>query len=294
MEMKPQTLPTVRVFAPELWGEVDRFANFHAGTYKFSDIDKRAVSGVGNHFQKAITLQTLAVKLRPGLDVERKQLEERGYTPALNSHELSAVIEASILELYSSLDCTAKVLRAVCGPGAGSFPKSTRKLFCNYEKVTGSFPDELKEIFRTADWYEGLRYLRDELTHLATGSCSLDHKTGVVSYMHTGMKVRGQVYILEDIFAWLTETLNKVNRFLGQVFRVLNSTLKSTLVQQVCGFVEGRVLMRYLDPTEPLTFNSGKCFAYQWFEKPENPTCPFVEHCGAYQRKMPPGNPVVD
>ena len=292
--MKTQTLPTVRVFAPEQWGEVDRFANLHVETYKFSDTDKRAVAGVGNHFQKAITLQALAVKLRPGLDVEREQLEERGYTPAFNSHELSTVIEASILELYSSLDCTAKVLHAVYGHGSRSFPKSTRKLFCNYDKVTGSFPDELKEVFRTADWYDGLRYLRDELTHLATGSCSLDHKTGVVSYMHMGMKLRGQVYIIEDIFTWLAETSSKLNSFLGAVFLVLNSTLKSTLVQQVCGFVEGRLLMRYLNPTEPLTFNSGKCFAYQWFEKPENPTCPFVEHCGAYQRKMPPGNPVVD
>jgi hypothetical protein len=59
-------------------------------------------------------------------------------------------------------------------------------------------------------------------------------------------------------------------------------------VQQTCGFVEGRILLRYLDPTEPLTFNSGQCFAYQWFERPENPTCPFVETCGAYQRKMLP------
>lgn len=289
--MNTQPLPTVRVFAPEQWGEVDRFANFYSGTYRFSDREKRAVSGVLNHFQKAITLQTLAVKLKPGLDIDKKQLDESGYTPALNSHELSAVIEASILELYSSLDCTVKVLRAVYGSGSRSFPESTRRLFQNIEKVAGSFPDELKEAFRKADWYDGLLYLRDELTHLATGSCNLDHKTGVVQYMHLGMKLRGGVYVIEDVFAWLAEIINKLNGFLGIVFRVLNATLKSTLVQQVCGFVEGRILMRYLDPTEQLTFDSGRCFAYQWFEKLENPTCPFVEHCGAYQRKMPPGNP---
>jgi len=28
--------------------------------------------------------------------------------------------------------------------------------------------------------YDGLLYLQDELTHLATGSCGLDHKTSVV------------------------------------------------------------------------------------------------------------------
>ncbi|MCK1481536.1 MULTISPECIES: hypothetical protein [unclassified Bradyrhizobium] len=148
--MKPQTLPTVRVFAPEQWGEVDRFANFYAGTYQFSDRDQRAVSGVANHFEKALTLQSLAVKLRPGLDIDHDQLNKNGFTPALNSHELSAVIEASALELYSSVDCTTKVLRAD-GAGSRSFPGSTRKLFQNIDKVTGSFPEEVKDAFRAAN-----------------------------------------------------------------------------------------------------------------------------------------------
>jgi hypothetical protein len=79
---------------------------------------------------------------------------------------------------------------------------------------------------------------------------------------------------------------NNVNGLLGAIFHILNGTLKATPVQRVCGFVEGRLLMRCVDPTEPLTFNSGRCFAHRWFDRPENPTCPFVEHCGAYQRKM--------
>lgn len=291
--MKPQTLPTVRVFAPKQWGEVDRFANFYGGTYKFSDRDQRAVSGVANHFEKALTLQSLAVKLRPGLDIDRDQLNENGFTPALNSHELSAVIEASVLELYSAVDCTIKVLRAVYGAGSRSFPGSTRKLFQNIDKVTGSFPEEVKDAIRAAHWYNGLLYWRDELTHLATGRCSLDHKTGAVSYMHTGMKLNGSAYVIDDVFAWLTDTTTKMNAFIGLIFHKLNSTLKPTLVQQVCGFVEGRILIRYLDPTQPLDFNSGQCFAYQWFEKPEHPTCPFVEHCGAYKHKMPPGPPAT-
>jgi hypothetical protein len=286
--MNQQPLPTVRIFAPEQWGEIDRFVNLHAETYRFHGRDARALSGVRNHFQKSITLQSLAVKLRIGLNIDEEQLEKRGYTAALNSHELSAVIEASILELYSSLDCAVKVLRVVYGHSSRSFPESTRKLFNNFEKITGSFPDTLKQVFRKADWYNGLLYIRDELTHLATGSCTLDHKTGNVRYLHMGMKLRGSVYIIDDIFMWLADTTNQLNSFLGMIFHVLNLTLKSTPVQQTCGFVEGRILLRYLDPTEPLTFNSGQCFAYQWFERPENPTCPFVETCGAYQRKMLP------
>lgn len=292
--MEPQTLPAVRVFAPEQWGEVDRFASFYGGTYKFSDRDRRAVSGVANHFRKAITLQALAVKLRPGLDLDHDELNKNGFTPALNSHELSAVIEGSVLELYSSVDCTVKVLRAAYGAGSRSLPNSTRKLFQNIDKVTGTFPEEIKDAFRAAHWYNGLLYWRDELTHLATGQCWLDQKTSAVNYMHAGMKLNGGPYIVDDVFARLADTTEKLNAFIGLVFHKLNSTLKPTLEQQVCGFVEGRILMRYLDPTEPLSFNSGRCISYQWFEKPENPTCPFVEHCGAYQRKMPPGMPVTE
>ena len=70
----------------------------------------------------------------------------------MNARELSAVVEASFLELYSSIDCTVKVLRAVYGGESRSFPDSTRKFFHNYEKVLGSYPDKLKEAFRGAYW----------------------------------------------------------------------------------------------------------------------------------------------
>jgi hypothetical protein len=286
--MTTQPLPTVRVFAPELWGEVDYFVNLHDGTYKFAPVDARAVEGVRNHFQKARTLQSLAIKLRSGLEIDQNELETKGYTSAVNSTELSAIVEAAVLELYSSVDCTVKVLHAVYGASSRSFAKSTRGFFQNLEKISGSFPEELKLVARGADWYEGLRFWRDELTHLATGRCSLDRKAGTVSYMHFGMKRSGEVFVIEDVFKWLADTTNKLNMFLGPVFRILNTTLNATPVQQTCGFVEGRLLLRYLDPTErPLTFDSGQCFAYRWFDLPENPRCPFADSCGAYRRKMP-------
>lgn len=290
MDAQPETtqlLPTVRVFAPEQWREVDYFVNLHSETYKFAAEDARAVEGVRNHLQKATTLQSLAVKLKPGLEIDRNQLETKGYTPALNSTELSAVIEASVLELYSSVDCTVKVLHAVYSARTRSFSKSTRGFFKNFERITGTFPEELKIITKAVDWYEGLRFWRDELTHLATGRCSLDRKTETVSYMHMGMKRNGRVFVIDDIFEWLADTTNKLNIFLGHVFTVLNSTLDATPVQQTCGFVEGRFLMRYVDPTQrPITFDSGQCFAHRWFDLPENPTCPFVGSCVAYARKM--------
>ncbi|MET4232660.1 hypothetical protein ACVWXN_007352 [Bradyrhizobium sp. i1.4.4] len=222
--MEQRTLPTVRVFAPGFWGEVDRFANYYHESYAFPDRDKRAVSGGTAHLEKAITLQALAVKLRPGLDIDRDQLNKNGFTRAANSRELSTVIEAAVLELYSSVDCTVKVLHAVYGKSSRSFPGSTRKLFHNIDKVTGDFPAELKDAIRTARWYNGLLYWRDELTHLTTGQCSLDHNKGAVNYLHMGMRQNGNAYVIDDVFAWLDEAIEKINAFSGIVFRLLNST----------------------------------------------------------------------
>ena len=52
----------------------------------------------------------------------------------------------------------------------------------------------------------------------------------------------------------------------------------------MCGMTKGRMLMRLIYPAEPLSFDNGLCRSHHWFELPENPICPFVEHCGAYRR----------
>jgi hypothetical protein len=287
METESRRLPTVRVFAPEQWGEVDRFISLHSETYKLADRDKRAVGGVCSHFEKAIAFQERVLSLRPGLEVDRDELNKRGYTPASNAREMSSMFEAAVTELYSSLDCAVKVIRAIYAKSSRRFPDSTRKLFANFEKVTGTFLTLSRRCSEPPPGTPELMRLRDELTHLSTGLCNLDDKTGVVNYMHVGMKTNGNAYIIEDAFVWLADYVVKIDTFLGALFRFLNSTLKATPTPQVCGFVEGRILMRYLNPTEPLTFDNGQCLAYQWFELPENPTCPFVEACGAYKKRFP-------
>jgi hypothetical protein len=274
------------MFAPEFWGQVGHFSRLYSETFSFKEVEKRALGGVSQHFDKAATLRDLAVKLRPNLDIDRAELIKNGFTPALNATEFSAVIEAAILELYSSVDCTAKVLHAIYAKHSRKFSDSTRKLFSGFEKIEGEFPEQLKKIFRSVTWYEEFRFLRDELTHLETGSCTLNHETGKVQYMHPGIKKQGNVLVLEDVFQWFEIMMAHVNNFDGEVFEFLNSTLKDTPIIQICGMVEGRALMRHVNPAERLTFNSGTCFSRQWFELPENPTCPFVDACGAYRRTL--------
>lgn len=93
---------------------------------------------------------------------------------------------------------------------------------------------------------------------------------------------------IPDIFVWLDEMLNHVNRFLGVVFLHLNRSLGPKPVFQMCGMVEGRLLHRFVVPSGQLTFDSGECGAWVWFELPQYPDCPFKDHCGAYGRKAPP------
>ena len=291
--MSTHRAPAVKLFAPERWGQVELFSKLCAETYKFSEREQRALTGIAQHFEKAATFQRLAVKVKPGLTADQAELNERGYTTAPNSRELTTLIEAAILEIYSSVDCTAKVLRAIYGQTSRGFKNSTRSLFKSFDSISGTFPNSIKEIFRKVTWYDELLFLRDELAHLGTGWCHLDEAKTKVKYMHVGVKTKGKPLIIEDVFTWLSNLVNVVNSFLGQIFQLLRGSLKNTPVPVVCGIVEARFLIRYVDPTQEITFASGRCASYQWFEQLDAPTCPFVAHCGAYMKTRPNENPAA-
>jgi hypothetical protein len=279
----PRLAKAVLFFAPEQWGQLTRFSKLCSGTYTFKPRDARALAGVSAHFDKAQLFLGIAEELRPTLTIDREELERQGFTPALNARKLAAVVEAFVVELYSSIDCTAQVLCALLGPTTRGFKSSTSFLFTSYSKI-GGLPQRIVDALRGADWFLPLRYLRDELTHCDTGYCSLHDDTGLVSYMHTGMSKNEKPLIYDDIFTTMAGNLNAVNFFLGTIFHYLLSTLSDAPVEQFCGIAQGRMLMRRLIPTEPLTFDSGICLSHDWFEKPENPDCPFSERCGAYAR----------
>ena len=81
--------------------------------------------------------------------------------------------------------------------------------------------------------------------------------------------------------------LAQVNPFIGLVIHHLNQTLADREIFQPYGMVQGRMLRCYLSPVGVITFDSGRCGAWVWLERPDEPTCPFVDHCGAYQHKAP-------
>lgn len=280
----PKLPKAVRMFAPERWGQVDRFRTLWPTRYKFRNREQRVLAGVGNHFHKALTLLAISKDLLSGLNRDEAELEEKGFTPAQNARNLAAVLEGVITELYSVIDCTAEILHSVYGATSVRFRNSTRGLFANIDKVSGSFPERLKELIRTADWYEELRHIRDELTHRDVGSCSRDRETGLVRYFHSSLGNGERLEPIEDIFGWLQIKADAVNAFIGTVFHELNGTITVGTVTQMCGMVQGRMLMRLLDASQPIDFNNGTCLSAHWFTDEGNPHCPFAGECGAFER----------
>ncbi|WP_321868098.1 hypothetical protein [Paraburkholderia tropica] len=286
------TLPTVRVFAPEYWGEVGKFKQFYATTHDFNSDTKKAVSGIRGHFDKALKLHALAAKLVPNMSIDNAELQERGATSAANSQEVSAVLEEVFTELYSAIDCASKVVSSIY-KRCQRMPDSTRKLFARAVLgEIGNFPDELKAAFVKATWYDELRMLRDELTHSDVGSCRLT-QDGKISYIHTGVRRNNTVLVLPDVFAKLDELFTGVNLFLGDVFHFLNQGLGADPVDAFCGFFFGRGYGRKLTIADHIDFNSGVCQSRQWFDNEPDFRCPFAPTCGAYARAAEPHESVA-
>lgn len=276
---------TVLIYTPDQWGNLERFIRFYNHTHNFKKTGNRAVSGTANHFYKALTLKELALKLAPTLAKDEAELNKYGHTNAVNSKELSAVIESIILELYSSVDCSRKVLTEIY-TGYKGIPDSTRKFFKNIASgnIDNRLPKQIISAVEEAEWFNSFRIIRDELTHLDTGSCYKDKSTGKIRYMHTGLQINGQPLVIEDIFEKIDQTISEVNQFIGKIFAYLNSELKDEPITQFCGIFNGRMYMRHVSPHDSIDFHSGICESHKWFDLEGNPTCIFSETCGAYKK----------
>jgi hypothetical protein len=110
-------------------------------------IERRAVSGVGNHIRKAMILRSLAMRMMPTLAIDRQQLADKGYRPAEHADELAAVIENVFTELYSAVDCARQVF-STRYPVQG-LPNSTRKTFARVRSgsLDAVLPAELVSAF---------------------------------------------------------------------------------------------------------------------------------------------------
>ncbi len=273
-------------FAPDKWGTHDLFKNFYRGTYTFTPDIQYALSGAANHFHKALILLQVAREHIARLNEDKEQLEKYGYTPAQRGKELSALIESILLDLYSSVDCTRKIVTFIYKSHRG-VKQSTRKFFQAVKegKVEETVPVQIRDAFASAHWYSDFRRMRDALTHSDIGACHLDDKSAKVSYMHGALATNTRALVIDDIFSHIDNLIAEINQFMEKIFHFLNSTLEDRDVWQICGIFDGRVYSRWVRPSEAKDFNSGICDSFKWFEKDENPKCPFIGKCEAYGRR---------
>lgn len=153
-----------RVFAPELWGEAQRFVRFALHSFEFDKAEAAALEGVVGHFGKAMALTRVGRRLQDGLEADGEEAMTRGYSDAKRSEEFAAVVEEIFGELYACLDTMRQVLKVVY-PKAQGIPGKTSRLFFNAaegkldrEMIPEPIRAALADVHR--DWLAGLRRIR--------------------------------------------------------------------------------------------------------------------------------------
>lgn len=243
------------------------------------------MKSTNEHLEKFKVLADIGNDLFQGFEIDRQQLEERGYSPASYSRKYAAIIECCINELYASLDGIRDVLYYIYADVQGMQKKSTSKLFTKAKngQYGDGFPLELISWLSEAhdQWFLELRKYRTEFTHGSLGSCSKNDETNQVSYMHVGLGSANQALIIEDFVSYTNDIYSNIielqNNIFSFLYENLNSQLESSKV--LCGLYQGRAYMREITPEKILTFNSGKCESTQY-----EVVCPMSETCGAFKQ----------
>ncbi|MFB2734655.1 hypothetical protein [Shewanella mangrovisoli] len=270
-------------FAPEQWDAVKKF-----GTFKYKPLQddfyfKRGISTTSHHLEKFRVLAELGNDLLPGFNLDEKELDSNGYSPAKFSRKFAAVAECCINELYAALDGIKDVIFALYKDVQGVQKKSTSKLFTKAKSndYGEGFPNEITELLTEAhdNWFFKLRKYRTEFTHGSLGSCSKDRDTNKISYMHVGLGESNTALRIEDFIEYTNATYKSCLLLQEKIFEFLYRTLPLEPTDVLCGFYTGLGYMRSIEAEEVLTVHSGVCKSAHY-----DTQCPIREKCGAYKR----------
>lgn len=279
----------VIIFTPDKWGEVIKFNRFATSTYNLPLYANAALRGIYGHFEKYTILMGISQSMAPKLVEDHEELSKQGYSRAIRSKELAAVIDTLFCELYSVVDCTRTVIGAIYGNFRNVPTDSTSRLFkkAGENIIDERVPLEIRNALKEAqnDWFPRLKEIRDAINHFGIGSCS--ENEGKISYYHDRLgKTINNVLVTEDAFQDIEKNAENVNKFLGRIFRCLNLTLDDIETIQICGIFDSLIYQRTVSPSEAKDFNSGKCKSFESFEKGSMPKCPLINSCGAYARVL--------
>ena len=268
-------------FAPEQWDSVTKFRKFNYIPLENNSLFKRGVSTTEEHLRKFRTLAEIANELMPKLEIDENELKKDGYTSAKYSKQLSAIVECSINELYSSLDGIRDVIYSIYSHIQGIQKKSTSKLFSKAKDndYPHDFPIELNTLLSEAydSWFIKLRIYRTEFTHGSLGFCHKDDKTNKISYMHSGLGNSQKALIIDDFISYINDTFKNVLLLQHNIFEFFYNTLLLESTTTLCGIYKGLAYMRFIEPEKDLTFHSGICHSLE-YKYP----CPLKDKCGAY------------
>lgn len=121
-------------FAPDQWDSVKKFGQFRYQPLEGNRWFARGISATSDHLEKFRVLVEVANDLSHGFEIDRKELDENGYSPAKYSKQFSAVAECCIIELYSALDGIRDVVFAVYSSVRG-VQKNQRVSFFLKQKI---------------------------------------------------------------------------------------------------------------------------------------------------------------
>ncbi|EIT7146360.1 hypothetical protein L2778_004236 [Vibrio vulnificus] len=273
------------MFAPEQMNAVQKVGLFPCSNLDDERKYRAGIKATADHLEKFITLAEVANDLAKGFEIDRLELEEKGHTPAIYSRKFAAVSECCINELYAALDGVRDVIYGVYKSVQGVQKKSTSKLFskASQKQYGERFPVELNNLLSTAynEWFCQLRTYRTELTHGSLGSCSMDHETKKISYMHSALGSGSNSLIIEDFVEYINNVYVYVLTLQERVFDFLYSALELSESRVLCGIYQGRAYMRSIQPVENLSVHSGSCMSVNY-----PAPCPLKEQCGAYSKVL--------
>jgi prepilin-type processing-associated H-X9-DG protein len=281
-------------FAPETWSSLQKLLNF-IGPPLPSDSNVRVgLRDCSQHLSKVDVFQRIAMKLRPALIEDRKELEEFGGTQNLNASEFAATHEAMLCSLYSAIDGLRTFLFGTYRRIQGVQNGSNGKLFqrASDRQYGAGFPEELRALLDQANtiWFPSFRELRTELTHGSTGSCHYRQESNTVLYTNNGIIRDGKSLWIENfesaVNRWHTGAANLIEAICEFHFRQLDPVI--TLHH--CGMYHYRWYGRLVGPSPNVSFADGHCLSYDWFEVEREHFCPLANRCGAYLRKWPGGS----
>jgi hypothetical protein len=287
--MPPAALPTVFTYVPHMWDYIDRFDRWHGAPFSDSWALSNGLKTITGHRNKFQALAERATSLVPELIEERQLFNRQRYSCGSKVREFTAISETLICELYSCLDGLRNTIHAIYEPVKGVQKKSTDKMFKNaVEKKYGNgFPPEIYGWLKAAydDWFPELRRLRVELTHGRVGNCSIKADLSI-SYVHHGLGSTSDndVFIIDNMIDWINSHANHVNILLNTICKFWFDQLEPREVIETCGVHQGRLIIRAIEITEPVSRDSGLCLFRHVFEEEPEWACPMRDSCAAYER----------